>query len=123
MLVLLRKKNESVVIANEITVTVVDIREDKVRLGFVMPKDIPIHRQEVHDEIYKTQPKPTLGLPRKTPSEDPWHPRSDEPASASSNERRSQFLGRVAWSIREKSAIIVSLGAIAQTLIDACQNS
>jgi len=88
-----------------------------------MPKDIPIHRQEVHDEIYKTQPKPTLGLPRKTPSEDPWHPRSDEPASASSNERRGQFLGGLAWSIREKSAKVVSLGEIAQTLIDAVQES
>jgi len=51
------------------------------------------------------------------------HPRSDEPASASSNERRSQFLGRLAWSIREKSAKVVSLGDIAQTLIDAVQQS
>src|SRR5712692_10422713 len=72
MLVLLRKKNQSVVIADEITVTVVDIREDNVRLGFVMPKEIPVHRQEVYDEVYKTRPKPKLGLPRRRQPEDPW---------------------------------------------------
>ena len=52
MLVLSRKKNESVVINDEITVTVVAIRGDKVRLGIVAPKEVPAHRQEVHDAIH-----------------------------------------------------------------------
>jgi carbon storage regulator len=52
MLVLSRKKNESIVINNDITVTVVEIRGDKVRLGIVAPKDIPVHRQEVYDAIH-----------------------------------------------------------------------
>lgn len=52
MLVLSRKKNESVVIGDGlITVTVVEIRGDKVRLGFVAPKDINVHRQEIHNVI------------------------------------------------------------------------
>ena len=55
MLVLSRKKNESVVVNDEVTVTVVEIRGDKVRLGFIAPKEVPIHRQEVHDAIYNGQ--------------------------------------------------------------------
>ena len=55
MLVLSRKKNESIVINNDITVTVVEIRGDKVRLGIVAPKEVPVHRQEVFDAIQKAQ--------------------------------------------------------------------
>ena len=52
MLVLSRKKNESIVINNDIIVTVVEIRGDKVRLGIVAPKDVPVHRQEVYEAIH-----------------------------------------------------------------------
>ena len=55
MLVLSRKKNESIVINNDITVTVVEIRGDKVRLGIVAPKEVPVHRQEVFDAIHGTK--------------------------------------------------------------------
>jgi carbon storage regulator len=51
MLVLSRKKNESIVINNNITITVVEIRGDKVRLGIVAPKEVPVHRQEVFEAI------------------------------------------------------------------------
>jgi carbon storage regulator len=56
MLVLSRKKNESIVINNDITVTVVEIRGDKVRLGIVAPKEVPVHRQEVYDAIHGKDP-------------------------------------------------------------------
>ena len=56
MLVLSRKKNESIVINNDITVTVVEIRGDKVRLGIVAPREVPVHRQEVYDAIHGAQP-------------------------------------------------------------------
>jgi carbon storage regulator len=52
MLVLSRKKNESIVINNDIIITVVEIRGDKVRLGIVAPKEVPVHRQEVYDAIH-----------------------------------------------------------------------
>jgi carbon storage regulator len=55
MLVLSRKKNESIVINNDITLTVVEIRGDKVRLGIVAPKEVPVHRQEVYDAIHGTK--------------------------------------------------------------------
>lgn len=51
MLVLSRKKNESIVIDDRIKILVVDIRGDKVRLGIEAPKEVPVHRQEVHDAI------------------------------------------------------------------------
>jgi carbon storage regulator len=56
MLVLSRKKNESIVINNDILITVVEIRGDKVRLGIVAPKDVPVHRQEVYEAIHGHRP-------------------------------------------------------------------
>jgi len=56
MLVLSRKKNESIVINNDIVITVVEIRGDKVRLGIVAPKDVPVHRQEVYEAIHGHRP-------------------------------------------------------------------
>lgn len=51
MLVLSRKKNESIIIDGKITVTVIEVRGDKVRLGIEAPKEITVHRREVHEAI------------------------------------------------------------------------
>lgn len=51
MLVLSRKKNESIIINDHITVTIVEIRGDKVRLGIEAPKDVSVHRREVYEAI------------------------------------------------------------------------
>lgn len=51
MLVLSRKKSESIVIDDRIKIVVVEVRGDKVRLGIEAPKDVPVHRQEVYDVI------------------------------------------------------------------------
>jgi carbon storage regulator len=51
MLVLSRKINETIIINDNIVITVVDIRGDKVRLGIDAPKDVPVHRQEVYEAI------------------------------------------------------------------------
>ena len=53
MLVLSRKKNESIVINDDITIVVVEIRGDKVRLGVEAPKEIPVHRSEVYQAIHR----------------------------------------------------------------------
>jgi carbon storage regulator len=55
MLVLSRKKNESIVIDDRITITVVEIRGDKVRLGIEAPRDVPVHRSEVYDAIRRAE--------------------------------------------------------------------
>jgi carbon storage regulator len=52
MLGLSRKKNEYIVINNDVIVTVVEIRGDKVRLGIVAPKEVPVHREEVYEAIH-----------------------------------------------------------------------
>ncbi len=55
MLVLSRKKNESIVINNDITIVVVEIRGDKVRLGVEAPKEVPVHRREVYEAIRRNE--------------------------------------------------------------------
>ncbi|WP_145173170.1 carbon storage regulator CsrA [Gimesia aquarii] len=55
MLVLSRKKNEKIVIDENIIITIVEIRGDKVRLGIEAPRDVPIHRSEVYDAIQNEQ--------------------------------------------------------------------
>ncbi len=65
MLVLSRKKDESIVINNDITIVVVEIRGDKVRLGVEAPKAVPVHRREVFEAIARGEP---VDLPAVTSS-------------------------------------------------------
>lgn len=51
MLVLTRKRNEKIVIGDSITITIVDIRGGKIRIGIDAPKDVTVHRQEIYDAI------------------------------------------------------------------------
>lgn len=53
MLVLSRKKDEAIKVGDLITVYVIEIRGDKVRLGVDAPKEIPVHRQEVYEAIQR----------------------------------------------------------------------
>jgi carbon storage regulator len=60
MLVLSRKKNESIIICDNITVTVIEIRGDKVRLGIEAPKDVSVHRREIYEAIHNAREAPPL---------------------------------------------------------------
>lgn len=53
MLVLSRQRDESVVIGDNIVITIVDIRGDKVRLGIDAPTEVPVHRREVYEAIQR----------------------------------------------------------------------
>ena len=68
MLVLSRKKNESIVINDDIKIVVVEIRGDKVRLGVEAPKEVPVHRREVYDAIKRSEGDQT-GLSEETTSD------------------------------------------------------
>lgn len=57
MLVLSRQRDETIMIGDDIEVTVVDIRGDKVRLGINAPKEISVHRKEVYDAIRRENRK------------------------------------------------------------------
>jgi carbon storage regulator len=74
MIVLSRKKNESIVISDNIVVTIVEIRGDKVRLGIEHPMEIPVHRQEIYDAIQREAARsplapaqPTIPIPHFPP--------------------------------------------------------
>jgi carbon storage regulator len=53
MLVLSRKENQTIKIADDIEITIVQIRGDRVRIGIEAPKSVPVHRQEVWEAIQK----------------------------------------------------------------------
>jgi carbon storage regulator len=59
MLVLSRKVNEAILIRDDIIVTVVDVRGDKVRLGIQAPKEVTVHRKEVYERINGVECAPT----------------------------------------------------------------
>ncbi|MBE5835019.1 MAG: carbon storage regulator CsrA [Butyrivibrio sp.] len=51
MLALSRKKNEAIIVNNDIEITVLDIRGDQVKIGIAAPKEVPIYRKEVYLQI------------------------------------------------------------------------
>jgi carbon storage regulator len=77
MLVLSRKKNESIVINDEIRIVVVEIRGDKVRLGVEAPREVPVHRREVYEAIQRS-------------NSESLHRTGDAPLAANPSEDASQ---------------------------------
>src|SRR5882672_10864730 len=78
MLVLSRQKDETIIIGDDIEITVVDIRGDKVRLGVNAPKHISVHRKEVYDAIRRenreaaqVKPEDLSGLGKIAPKKEP----------------------------------------------------
>jgi len=53
MLVLSRQRDESIMIGDDVEITIVDVRGDKVRLGITAPKRIPVHRREIYEAIQR----------------------------------------------------------------------
>ncbi len=64
MLVLSRQRDESIIIGDNIVITVVDIRGDKVRLGIDAPTEIPVHRREVYEAIQRENQKASHVAPK-----------------------------------------------------------
>ena len=62
MLVLSRKRDERIVIGDNIVITVVEVRGDKVRLGIDAPSEVPVHRQEILDAMRRS-PEPSKSPP------------------------------------------------------------
>ncbi len=53
MLVLSRQKDESIMVGDDVEITIVDVRGDKVRLGITAPRQIPVHRKEIYEAIQR----------------------------------------------------------------------
>jgi carbon storage regulator len=81
MLILSRKPNESIVIDGRITVRIVRVDGETVKIGITAPADVPVHRQEVYDEICRsnqeTIAKPNDFVPKLSPHR--AQPRAGEP--------------------------------------------
>lgn len=71
MLVLSRQRDETIMIGDDIEITIVDIRGDKVRLGITAPSHVPVHRKEVYDAIQRENRAAANIKPEDLPSEGP----------------------------------------------------
>ena len=89
MLVLSRYRDESIYIGDDVIITVVDIRGDRVRIGVQAPPDVSVHRQEVYEAIKKEYKEPTA--PRKT---EPLPKSVAAPLSQELNKRRAKASDR-----------------------------
>ena len=65
MLVLSRQKDESIIIGDDVEVTIVDVRGDKVRLGIVAPRTISVHRKEIYEAIQREKDEMAKGMAEK----------------------------------------------------------
>ena len=68
MLVLSRHRDESIMIGDNIVITIVDIRGDKVRLGIQAPTNVPVHREEVYEAIKREAASATSNSCKPIPS-------------------------------------------------------
>ncbi len=57
MLVLTRSKDKSIMVGEDVEITIVDVRGNKVRLGITAPRWIPVHRKEVYEAIHRDKAK------------------------------------------------------------------
>ena len=72
MLVLSRQRDESIIIGDNVVVTIVDVRGDKVKLGIEAPREVTVHRQEVYEAIHgkeATEPTPSPVVVTNKPAE------------------------------------------------------
>lgn len=82
MLVLSRQRDETIMIGDDIEVTVVDIRGDKVRLGINAPKEITVHRKEVYEAIRRENRAAAQVKPEDVPTLGKVGPKGPGPGSA-----------------------------------------
>lgn len=85
MLVLSRTKDQSIIIGDNIKITIVDVRGDKVRLGITAPKDVPVHREEIWLAIQKekqSKQEQTQGPPAENQAQQPPEQETDQKSPA-----------------------------------------
>jgi carbon storage regulator len=64
MLVLSRHRDERIMLGDDIVITIVDIRGDKIRIGIDAPSSMPVHRQEVYEAIHRGDPRHAAAAPK-----------------------------------------------------------
>ncbi len=78
MLVLSRQKDESIIIGDDIEITIVDVRGDKVRLGINAPREISVHRKEIYEAIQREKAQQRAAESTATGKTDESKPADDE---------------------------------------------
>ena len=78
MLVLSRQKDESIMIGDDVEITIVDVRGDKVRLGITAPKEIPVHRMEVYEAIQREKREKQAQEHEKSEKQTQEHEKSEK---------------------------------------------
>ena len=108
MYVFSRKKNEQLVINDNIFITVVEIRGDKVRLGIELPKELPVHRKEVYDALrqYAEAPRPAAAVSPSAPQAVAATPHVD-------------IVARLAAALESRLGVAVSREVVARALQEA----
>jgi carbon storage regulator len=119
MLVMSRKKNESLVLNNDIVISVVEIRADKVRLGIVVPKDMPVHRQEVYDAIMGSGIAPPIPTEISSPSSALPHAQSGTGKITMAKTDQSDWFGRIAEAIHRQTGVVIDRKVIVDAVLDA----
>jgi carbon storage regulator len=71
MVIVTRRKDEALVIGGSIVVTIVEIREDNVRLGIDHPPEVPVQRQEVYEALTKARPSCSAASAESAPPQPP----------------------------------------------------
>jgi len=84
MLVLSRKLNQAIMIGDNVRIVVVSVDRDQVKLGIDAPREIPVHRSEVFDEIQRTNREAAAGIEPGLPASGAEAPSSAVPAVLSS---------------------------------------
>lgn len=98
MLVMTRKRDESILVDRNIEITVVEIRGDKVRLGVSAPKEVPVHRREVYESIHGIAEAPRAATSPPTAARE-----SEEPALVAVEANQLALLDRLRHAIRDES--------------------
>jgi carbon storage regulator len=96
MLVLSRQRDESIMIGDDVKITIVDVRGDKVRLGITAPKEIPVHRMEIYEAIQRekrekqTQEQPVEAAQQQKPQKEPKKQVKKKPVKQSEEQPEEQ---------------------------------
>lgn len=88
MLVLSRQRDETIMIGDDVEITIVDIRGDKVRLGITAPAHIPVHRKEVYDAIQRENRAASQVKPEDIGTAPPTPPGNTGPGGGSGRSPR-----------------------------------
>ncbi|MBW8000814.1 MAG: carbon storage regulator CsrA [Planctomycetes bacterium] len=86
MLVLSRQKDETIMIGDDIEITIVDVRGDKVRLGITAPREISVHRREVYDAIQREKEQGKKPEKPKKPDKPDKDDKDDKPEKPGKDE-------------------------------------